>query len=202
MKNPTRCNSVSTFLLFLILNEAQHISGDTPPIIRSLKLHWQPPFLHTWKAVRRAVVGRYQVALYATWQSPTTARATTFHLCKTRGCLCSLRLLMMGGVSPETCWASFKIRNNKNFETLLHLVGFFIVRIVLWCNDPWISTANNSFMYFIVLAWRWHSEVEKFFQTKEMTADYFPRYFTKHNGMRRVKKIKSLLNSYRQKKFI
>jgi len=28
------------FLLFLILHEAQHVSGDTPPIIRSLKLHW------------------------------------------------------------------------------------------------------------------------------------------------------------------
>jgi len=24
-------------------------------------------------------------------------------LCKTRGCLCSFRLLTMGGVSPETC---------------------------------------------------------------------------------------------------
>jgi hypothetical protein len=23
------------------LYEAQHVSGDTPPIIRSLKLHWQ-----------------------------------------------------------------------------------------------------------------------------------------------------------------
>jgi len=29
-------------LLFLILHEAQHVSGDTPPIIRSLKLHKQP----------------------------------------------------------------------------------------------------------------------------------------------------------------
>jgi hypothetical protein len=38
-KTPTRCNSVSKFLLFLILNEAQHVSGDTPPIIRSFKLH-------------------------------------------------------------------------------------------------------------------------------------------------------------------
>jgi hypothetical protein len=34
-------------------------------------------------------------------------------LCKTRDCLCSFRLLMMGGVAPETCWASFKIENNK-----------------------------------------------------------------------------------------
>ena len=43
-------------LLFLILNEAQHVSGDTPPIIRSLKLHKQPLVLHTWKVVGRAAV--------------------------------------------------------------------------------------------------------------------------------------------------
>jgi hypothetical protein len=29
VKNPTRCNSVSKTLLFLVLNEAQHVSGDT-----------------------------------------------------------------------------------------------------------------------------------------------------------------------------
>jgi len=53
-------------LLFLILNEAQHVSGDTPPIIGSLKLHKQPLVLHIpWKVVGRAVVGRCQVA-YAT----------------------------------------------------------------------------------------------------------------------------------------
>ena len=28
------------------LNETQHVSGDTPPIIRSLKLHKQPLVLH------------------------------------------------------------------------------------------------------------------------------------------------------------
>jgi len=38
-------------LLFLILNKAQQVSGDTPPIIRSLKLHKQPLVLHTWKVV-------------------------------------------------------------------------------------------------------------------------------------------------------
>jgi len=51
-------------LLFLVLNEAQHVSGNTPSIIRSLKLHKQPLVLHMWK-VRCAVVGRCQVA-YAT----------------------------------------------------------------------------------------------------------------------------------------
>ena len=52
-------------LLFLILNEAEHVSDDPPPIIRSLKLHIEPLALHTWKVVGRAVVGRCQVA-YAT----------------------------------------------------------------------------------------------------------------------------------------
>jgi hypothetical protein len=77
------------------LYEAQHISGDTPPIIRSLKLHWQPLVFHTWK-----VVGHCQA--HCTWQRPTT-----FHVWKTRGCQCSFRLLMMGGVSPEICWALY-----------------------------------------------------------------------------------------------
>jgi len=44
-------------LLFHIYNEVQHVSGDTPPIIRSLKLHWQPLVFHTWKVVG-SVVGR------------------------------------------------------------------------------------------------------------------------------------------------
>jgi hypothetical protein len=29
------------------LYEAQHVSGDTPPIIMSVKLHWQPLVFHT-----------------------------------------------------------------------------------------------------------------------------------------------------------
>jgi len=32
----------------------------------------------------------------------------------------------MGGVSPETCWASYKYE--INFDTLLDLVGFFYVK--------------------------------------------------------------------------
>ena len=113
-ESPNKMQHCIKIQLFLILNEAQHVSGNAPPTIRSLKLHNQPLVLHTLKVVGRAVVGLCQVA-YATWQRPTTARPTTFHVCKTRGWLCSFRLLMMGGVSPETCWASFKTRNNKIF---------------------------------------------------------------------------------------
>jgi len=52
-------------LLFLILNKAQHVSGDTPPIIGSLKQHKQPLNLHMWKVFGRVLFGRCQVA-YAT----------------------------------------------------------------------------------------------------------------------------------------
>jgi len=37
-ENPKRCNSSSKCII-PYLYEAQHVSGDTPPIIRSIKLH-------------------------------------------------------------------------------------------------------------------------------------------------------------------
>ena len=40
----------------------QHASGYTPPIIRSLKLHYQPLILNTWRVVGRVVAGRCAVA--------------------------------------------------------------------------------------------------------------------------------------------
>ena len=42
------------------LSEAQHVSGDTPPILKSLKLHWQPLIFHTWEVVGLVVGGRCQ----------------------------------------------------------------------------------------------------------------------------------------------
>ena len=48
--------------IFIIpyLYEAQRVSGETPPINRSLKLHWQPLVFHRWKVVGRVVGGRCQ----------------------------------------------------------------------------------------------------------------------------------------------
>ena len=42
------------------LHEAQHVSGNTPPIIRSLKLHWQPLVFRMWRVVGRVVGGHCQ----------------------------------------------------------------------------------------------------------------------------------------------
>ena len=63
-KNPTRCNNVSKFYYSPYIYEAQHVSGNTPPIIRSLKLHWQPLVFHTWKVVGHVVGGRCQAQAY------------------------------------------------------------------------------------------------------------------------------------------
>jgi len=93
-----KCNKIQQRIkIFIIpyLFEAQNVSGDTLPIIRSLKLYWQPLVFHMLKVVGRVV-------------GPPTTRPTTFHLWKTRGFQCSFRLLMMGGVLSETCWASDK----------------------------------------------------------------------------------------------
>jgi hypothetical protein len=34
------------------LYKVQNVSDVTPPIVRSLKLHWQPLVFHTWKVIR------------------------------------------------------------------------------------------------------------------------------------------------------
>jgi len=79
------------------------------------------------------------------WQGYlTTARPITFHIYKTRVCLCNFRLLMMGGVSPETCWASFKIRNNKILLHCCIFLGIFTVIIVLWRTGPRTSSLWRS----------------------------------------------------------
>ena len=69
---------------------------------------------------------------------------TIFHVWKTRGCQCSFRLLMMGGVSPETCWASYKYGLIK-FDTLLHLVGFFFMNFTMMHGSRNVKFRNHLF---------------------------------------------------------
>jgi hypothetical protein len=40
-ENSNKMQQNIKILLFFVLNEAQHVSGDKPPITRSLKLHKQ-----------------------------------------------------------------------------------------------------------------------------------------------------------------
>jgi len=45
------------------LYEAQHVSVDTPAIIRSSKLHWESLLFYKWKVVGRVVGGLCQAQL-------------------------------------------------------------------------------------------------------------------------------------------
>jgi hypothetical protein len=64
------------------LYEAQHVSGDTPLIIRRLKLHWQPLVFHTWKVSGRCQahtvpghVHQLHVQQPSTYEKPEAASA-------------------------------------------------------------------------------------------------------------------------------
>jgi len=138
-KNPTRCSSIKLFII-PYLYEAQHVSDKTPPIVRSLKLHWQPLVFHTWKVVGRVACGRCQ-AQHVPDNVHQPHVQTTFHVWKTRGCQCSFRLLMIGGVSSETCWASY------NYGTIKILINSCILLdFSLWiAKIPCLESALNCF---------------------------------------------------------
>jgi hypothetical protein len=87
-------------------------------------MHWQPLVFQTWKVVGRIVTGHCQA--HCAWQRAPTTRPTIFHVWKTRGCQCSSRLLMMGGVSPETCWASYKHEIKKFWYTVASCWIFYM----------------------------------------------------------------------------
>ena len=106
-KNPTRCNNVSKFYYSIFIWSSTcfgwHTAHEQEP---KTALAASGLVFHKWKVVRH-VIGGYCQAHWA-WQRPPTTHLTTFHVWKTGGCQCSFRLLIMGGVSPETCWASYK----------------------------------------------------------------------------------------------
>jgi len=118
-KNPTRCNKVSKFYYSIFIwsstcfgRHTAHRQEPKTALASSGFSYvegcwtcswWTLPTNYTFNNLprmknRRLVGGR----------CPPTTRLTTFHVWKTGGCQCSFRLLTVGGVSPETCWASYK----------------------------------------------------------------------------------------------
>jgi hypothetical protein len=107
-KNPTRCNSVSKFYHLLFIWSSTCFGRHTAHH-QALRTALAASGFHTRKDVRRVY------GATCAGQRPPTTRPTTFHVWKTRGRQCSFKLLMMGGVSPETCWASYKWRIIKSW---------------------------------------------------------------------------------------
>jgi hypothetical protein len=88
-KNPTRCSIVSKFYYCLFLNEAHH---------QELKNSNSASGFTYFCGCR---------------QLPAAP-----NVCKTRGWITVFELLMMNGVSLETCWAIKKHWNNKFYYTV------------------------------------------------------------------------------------
>jgi hypothetical protein len=56
------------------LYEAQHVSGNTLPIIRNLKLHWQPLVFHMQKVVGHVIGERCQAHMSNNYMSNNLPR--------------------------------------------------------------------------------------------------------------------------------
>ena len=104
-ESPTRCNSVSTFYFIFIWSSTcfgRHTAHRQEPE-NALAASGFGYVESCWICNCWTFSGRD-----FTWQHPATTRPTTLYVCKTRGCYCSFRLLVMDGVLPETCWASYE----------------------------------------------------------------------------------------------
>jgi hypothetical protein len=68
---------------------------------------------HVEQLSNNGIINNGNSASTQPWQLPATT-----NVCKTRGCNYSFELLMMSGVSLETCWAIKKHWNNKFYYTV------------------------------------------------------------------------------------
>ena len=84
------------------------------------------------------------ILAHCVWKRPPTTRPATFHVWKTRGCQCNFRLLIMGGVSPITCWAPDKYGITKILIHCCFLLDFSLW-IILWSTD--LRTSNSSVVW-------------------------------------------------------
>jgi len=151
-KNPTRCNNVSKFHYSIFIwsstcfgRHTAHHQQPKTALVASGFLYVECCWTCSWWTLSGTVCA---------WQRPQATRPTTFHVWKTRGRQCNFKLLMMGVVSPETYWASYKYGIMKNFDTFLHLVGFYFSDIfsctfslVLFAHDLFNGTIGSRRLY-------------------------------------------------------
>ena len=104
-ENPTRCNNISKFYYSIFIWTSTCFGQHTA--------HHQEPKTALAASDFSYMEGCWTCGwwtLSGTLCLTTSTDYTSNNLprMKNRGCQCSFRLLMMGGVSPETCWASYK----------------------------------------------------------------------------------------------
>jgi len=100
-------NKTQLYTVYLYPETALHVSGGTSAHHQErLQLHQQHLVFVTPLLLPAAIAAGSSSCWTLSASSNYTANNPP--RMRTRGCECSLRLLMMGSVSPEKCWASYK----------------------------------------------------------------------------------------------
>jgi len=132
-RNPTRCNNVSKLYYSMFIWSSTRFGRHTA--------HHQEPKTALAASGFAYVEGCWTWSWWTgsgtvcAWPRPPTPRSSTCHVRKTRGCQCSFRLPMMGGVSPETCWGSYK---------------YGIIKFWYIVTSHWISVYE---LYYVLMFW-------------------------------------------------
>ena len=110
-------------------------------------------------------------------------RPATKNVCKPRGCNYSFEFLMMGGLSPETCWTIKKHRNNKFYYTvascwffLWDLFFFSRLNPTSWYHKFYYTVASCWFflwdLFFFFHGWTVHLDtIESFIYPTDAQLD-------------------------------
>ena len=99
-------------------------------------LQWQPLVLPSYRGDSRAVF----VVGPAGWpvgrsDHEHSTTITTIRKVQPEAATAVIELLMMGGKTPETCWAVNKRQDNKLKNLLHQVVDLFELNLKLWCQN-------------------------------------------------------------------
>jgi hypothetical protein len=149
-------------LLFLVLTHVNWNISDTCELRVQCRVKWLWAEIHREKSnkMQQCIKFYYSIIIWSStcfgrhtahYQAHTVPDnvhqlhvQTTCHVWKTRGCQCSFRLLLMDGVAPETCWASYNYGKIK-FDTMLHLVGYFFMNCTMLHGSTNVKFMNRKF---------------------------------------------------------
>jgi hypothetical protein len=124
-KNPTRCNSVSRFYYSIFIWSSTCFGRHTA--------HHQEPKTALAASGFSYLEGWWTCSWWTLLGTLCLTMSTNYQRMKNQRLPVQFWLLMMGVVSPETCWALCKYGIIK---ILIHCcILDFSLRIVLWCTD-------------------------------------------------------------------
>ena len=152
-KSPTWCNNLPVYYPDVCL-QLNMFRAFYRPSSGAQWLQWQPLVLPSYRGDSRVV--------FVVGPAGRPARPRTQHdyhhdtKVKPETATAVIELLMMGGKTPETCWAVNKRQDNKLKNCCIRLVIYlnFMLKVkVLNCSLLNCSLVNVTLVWFISLEW-------------------------------------------------